>query len=81
MDDGSGRDPLQVYNFGEAASYLFKPCLNEDGSLDEECDINLMFDDDAESQEYILSEDEKRVIGSIKGSSLVNQKENIAASN
>jgi len=81
LDDGSGRDPLQVYNFGDAASYLFKPCLNDDGTLDEECDINLMFDDDSENQEYVLSEDEKRVIGSIKGSSMMNQKENIAASN
>lgn len=40
-----------------------------------------MFDDDSENQEYVLSEDEKRVIGSIKGSSMMNQKENIAASN
>lgn len=35
LDDGTGRDPLEVYNFGKAASYLFRPCTNEDGSLDE----------------------------------------------
>jgi hypothetical protein len=35
LDDGTGRDPLQVYNFGKAASYLFRPCQNEDGSPDE----------------------------------------------
>lgn len=31
LDDGSGRDPLEVYNFGNAANYLFRPCTNEDG--------------------------------------------------
>ena len=35
LDDGTGRDPLEVYNFGNAANYLFRPCLNEDGSPDE----------------------------------------------
>eukprot|EP00339_Tiarina_fusa_P008717 CAMPEP_0117081632 /NCGR_PEP_ID=MMETSP0472-20121206/57510_1 /TAXON_ID=693140 ORGANISM="Tiarina fusus, Strain LIS" /NCGR_SAMPLE_ID=MMETSP0472 /ASSEMBLY_ACC=CAM_ASM_000603 /LENGTH=851 /DNA_ID=CAMNT_0004809591 /DNA_START=87 /DNA_END=2643 /DNA_ORIENTATION=+ len=39
LDDGSGRDPLQVYNFGTAAKYLFRPCQNEDGTPDEECTI------------------------------------------
>ena len=39
LDDGTGRDPLEVYNFGSAAKYLFRPCQNEDGSADEECDI------------------------------------------
>lgn len=37
LDDGSGIDPLEKHNFGKAASYLFKPCENEDGSPDEEC--------------------------------------------
>lgn len=37
LDDGTGRDPLQVHNFGKAASYLFRPCTNEDGSPDEVC--------------------------------------------
>jgi len=40
LDDGTGRDPLEVYNFGTSAKYLFRPCQNEDGSLDEECTIN-----------------------------------------
>jgi 2,3-bisphosphoglycerate-dependent phosphoglycerate mutase len=35
LDDGTGRDPLEVYNFGKAAKYLFRPCKNEDGSPDE----------------------------------------------
>jgi hypothetical protein len=39
LDDGTGRDPLEVYNFGSAAKYLFRPCQNEDGSADEECVI------------------------------------------
>ena len=39
LDDGTGRDPLEVYNFGPAAKYLFRPCQNEDGSIDEECTI------------------------------------------
>ena len=39
LDDGTGRDPLEVYNFGSAAKYLFRPCQNEDGTEDEECSI------------------------------------------
>ena len=35
LDDGSGRDPLETYNFGKAANYLFRPCMNEDGTPDE----------------------------------------------
>ena len=31
LDDGSGEDPLKKYNFGNAASYLFRPCVDEDG--------------------------------------------------
>lgn len=42
MDDGTGRDPLEVYNFGKSANYLFRPCEAEDGSPDEECDITYM---------------------------------------
>ena len=60
LDDGSGRDPLEVYNFGKGASYLFRPCEKEDGSLDEECDIRyltdrdfVMTDEDRETIEYI----------------------------
>jgi len=40
LDDGTGRDPLEVYNFGKAAKYLFRPCQYEDP--DEECDITYM---------------------------------------
>jgi len=50
LDDGTGRDPLEVYNFGNAASYLFRPCMNEDGSPDEECDIRFMSDDFEQSE-------------------------------
>ena len=35
LDDGTGKNPLEVYNFGKAASFLFRPCQNEDGSEDE----------------------------------------------
>jgi 2,3-bisphosphoglycerate-dependent phosphoglycerate mutase len=39
LDDGSNTDLLEKYNFGKAAQYLFRPCQNEDGSNDEECQI------------------------------------------
>jgi 2,3-bisphosphoglycerate-dependent phosphoglycerate mutase len=52
LDDGSGNDPLDVYNFGKAAGYLFRPCEREDGSLDEECDIRYMTDKD-----FVMSEE------------------------
>ena len=37
LDDGSGRDPMEVYDFGSAAQYLFRPCLltDEDFEFDE----------------------------------------------
>jgi 2,3-bisphosphoglycerate-dependent phosphoglycerate mutase len=58
LDDGSGLDPLEVYNFGNAANYLFRPCRNEDGE-EEECNINLMFDNvyklTAEDQNFVES--------------------------
>lgn len=31
LDDGSGEDLVEKYNFGNAASYLFRPCVNDDG--------------------------------------------------
>ena len=43
LDDGTGRDPLKVHNFGKAAKYLFRPCQNEDGSFDE---VSSNVDDD-----------------------------------
>ena len=31
LDDGSGRDPMEVHDFGPASKYLFRPCeLDED---------------------------------------------------
>lgn len=35
LDDGTGRDPLEVHNFGTAADYLFRPCEGEE----DECHI------------------------------------------
>lgn len=59
LDDGTGRDPLEVYNFGKAASYLFRPCANEDGSPDEECDIRFR------SDEFELSEQDRATLEAI----------------
>lgn len=61
LDDGTGRDPLEVHNFGKAANYLFRPCANEDGSPDEECDI--VFGNDEPVQ---LSVEERATIEAIK---------------
>ena len=33
LDDGSGKDPLQQYDFGSASKYLFRPCLLDDDDL------------------------------------------------
>ena len=35
LDDGSGRDPMEVHDFGPAAKYLFKPCELDDAFFDE----------------------------------------------
>lgn len=35
LDDGSGRDPMEVYDFGPAAQYLFRPCQLDDDFFDE----------------------------------------------
>lgn len=62
LDDGTGRDPLEVHNFGKAGKYLFRPCQNEDGTLDEECAIDFTTK---------LSKEEEETIESIKqGTSL-----------
>lgn len=61
LDDGTGRDPLEVYNFGNAANYLFRPCQNEDGTYDEECDIRFMSDSMFES-----SEEDEEALDAIK---------------
>jgi 2,3-bisphosphoglycerate-dependent phosphoglycerate mutase len=60
LDDGTGRDPLEVYNFGPAAKYLFRPCQNEDGSFDEECSINF--------SGFSLSSEDQEIVDFIKGS-------------
>jgi bisphosphoglycerate-dependent phosphoglycerate mutase family 1 len=66
LDDGTGRDPLEVHNFGKAASYLFRPCLSEDGTPDEECDLRLVLDTAPE-----LSSDDLAAIEAIKKKTLV----------
>ena len=63
LDSGDGRDPLEVYNFGKGAKYLFRPCTNEDGSPDEECSI---FD---AGQPVVLTEEEVATIAAIKNGS------------
>jgi hypothetical protein len=30
LDDGSGRNPKEIHDFGPAAKYLFKPCELDD---------------------------------------------------
>lgn len=62
LDDGTGRDPLEVYNFGNAASYLFRPCVNQDGSPDEECEVYFGGKGSA-----VLTDEEKAAIELIKG--------------
>lgn len=60
LDDGTGRDPLEVYNFGASASYLFRPCTNPDGTYDEECSINFMSDGTE------ISNEDKEILSGIK---------------
>jgi bisphosphoglycerate-dependent phosphoglycerate mutase family 1 len=64
LDDGTGRDPLETHNFGNAAKYLFRPCQNEDGSIDEECTINF--------SGVAISSEDQATIDFIKGKSIVN---------
>jgi len=60
LDDGSGEDPLEKYNFGASAPYLFRPCTLPDGSLADECDINFMSDGN------VLTEKESDIIANIR---------------
>lgn len=55
LDDGTTDDPLEKYNFGTSASYLFKPCIDDEG-----CGFTF----DAEGIE--LSESDQSLIDSIK---------------
>jgi len=36
LDDGTGRDLMEAYNFGPATDLLFRPCITDDGDIDEE---------------------------------------------
>ena len=65
LDDGTGRDPLEVYNFGSSAKYLFRPCQNDDGSLDEECSIN--FDNPTFQRPVEISPQDQAILDSITG--------------
>lgn len=60
LDDGTGRDSLEVYNFGKAANYLFRPCEKEDGSPDEECDVTFI------GENFQLSKEDQATIDAIK---------------
>jgi len=59
LDDGSGEDPLEKYNFGASASYLFRPCQNPDGSADDACDFTF-------SDAPVLTASDKEIIESIR---------------
>lgn len=63
LDPGDGSDPLETYNFGKAAKYLFRPCLNEDGTPDEECPIYVSTDN------VVLTQEEVDTIAAIKNGS------------
>lgn len=64
LDDGTGIDPLEKHNFGKAANYLFRPCANEDGTPDEECDVRFV------GENFELSEKEQATIDAIIGPKL-----------
>ena len=78
LDDGSGRDPLEVYNFGKAANYLFRPCQNDDGSPDEECDIRFM-SDLATSSNPIISDEDRKSLDEIRAGFRASKQVNGAA--
>ena len=37
LDDGSGKDPMEQYDFGPAAQYLFRPCELDDDFFVQVC--------------------------------------------
>ena len=43
LDDGSGRDPMEVHDFGPAAKYLFKPCELDDDFFEDMVSRNSIF--------------------------------------
>jgi len=59
LDDGSGEDMLEKYNFGSSASYLFRPCTNPDGSEDDSCDFTF-------GDAPVLTQSDKELIESIR---------------
>ncbi len=61
LDDGSGEDPLEKYNFGSSAGYLFRPCKNPDGSDDDECDFTFLGEN-----ETSLSPSDSELIANIR---------------
>mmetsp|Transcript_21216 Transcript_21216/g.44552 ORF Transcript_21216/g.44552 Transcript_21216/m.44552 type:complete len:911 (-) Transcript_21216:2083-4815(-) len=71
LDDGSGEDPLEKFNFGSSASYLFRPCTNPDGTYDEGCDISYMSDSYI-NKGFVVSEEDSKLIESIRRPSTVN---------
>jgi hypothetical protein len=70
LGDGTGRDPLETHNFGNAAKYLVRPCQNEDGSNDEECTINF--------GSVAISSEDQAIIDSIKGKGIINSETVVA---
>ena len=55
LDDGTTDDPLEKYNFGASASYLFKPCIDDEG-----CGFTFL------NEDLELSESDQSLIDSIK---------------
>ena len=55
---------MEVYNFGSSAKYLFRPCQNEDGTADEEC--NIKYDSGLTGSMAETTEDEQETLSYIK---------------
>jgi 2,3-bisphosphoglycerate-dependent phosphoglycerate mutase len=66
LDDGSGIDPLEKYDFGKAGKYLFQNCSDPD-----ECDIT--FDGTARK----ISEEDRATIDFIRNPKLAVEKESV----
>lgn len=66
LDDGSGEDPLEKYNFGSSASYLFRPCENPDGTEDPdpECAVTFTDSPDLSASDSQLIESIRKPVGS-----------------
>lgn len=56
LDDGTGRDPMEVHDFGSAAQYLFRPCeITEEDFERIDADAS-HFGDDLEPKKFISDE-------------------------